>query len=168
MEIRAIIKYLPQEGEIKEREFVYCPENPTVIRFVTKLNNDKIKTFTDDGERSKVDPAPNCYIKNYRPVMPFLVIQDIKVGDEVRTNMHTESTIAEASDIKHWEKENKFWFKILGSPSPEAVKNMNLVDGQEYYIAERSMMVEGLIMPRMGKDLEQIYDVMCPHCNTFM
>lgn len=151
--MKAILKWLPVERELIDRL-----RNKPTLRNITKEIKEDIF-----GK-------------------PFLVTQDIKVGDEVDL-MKVDGEIdflKKKFKLPKCDKDgyvdlwniatvhvNNF-YKILGSPSPRAIENMNLVDGQEYEIKERSMMIKGYIMPWMGKDLEQIFEIKCPHCNMFM
>ena len=58
--------YITSDEEIKEGDWVATNGG---IRFVTKLNNDRIKSFTDDGNVSKQSPSPFCRIERYKKII---------------------------------------------------------------------------------------------------
>jgi len=58
--------YITNSEEIKEGDWVITNGG---LRFVTKLNNDKIKSFTDDGTISKQSPSPQCHLEFYKKII---------------------------------------------------------------------------------------------------
>jgi len=58
--------YITSEEEIKEGDWVITNGG---LRFVTKLNNDKIKSFIDDGTISKQSPSPYCRLEYYKKII---------------------------------------------------------------------------------------------------
>jgi hypothetical protein len=58
--------YITNSEEIKEGDWVITNGG---LRFVTSINNDKSKTFTDDGSISKQSPSPYCYLEHYKKII---------------------------------------------------------------------------------------------------
>jgi hypothetical protein len=58
--------YIASDKEIKEGDWVITNGG---LRFVTSINNDKSKTFTDDGSISKQSPSPYCYLEHYKKII---------------------------------------------------------------------------------------------------
>ena len=58
--------YITSDEEIKEGDWVITNGG---LRFVTKLNNDKIKSFIDDGTISKQSPSPYCRLEYYKKII---------------------------------------------------------------------------------------------------
>lgn len=58
--------YITSDEEIKEGDYV-CASGG--FRFVKTLNNDKGRTFKDDGIVSKQNPSSSCHLSNYKKVI---------------------------------------------------------------------------------------------------
>lgn len=190
----AIVKYLPVEGEIKEGEFVHCPMNPSEKpRFVTKLNNDRAKTFTDDGLRSGLAASPSCHIENYCPRKLFAVTQDIEVGKWCKFLLVSGSIVdAKVKDIDyekdrvhiHYQGEKhtnsrivslKDVVKVLGELSPDATwvkdrEEIEVLNRWEYHdeIEDVEIGAEAFTSASYPKDKHDWGIVVkCPTCNTY-
>ena len=55
--------YITNDEKIKEGDYV-CASGG--FRFVKTLNNDKGRTFKDDGIISKQNPSSSCHLSNYK------------------------------------------------------------------------------------------------------
>ena len=58
--------YITSDEEIKEGDYV-CASGG--FRFVKTLNNDKGRTFKDDGIVSKQNPSSSCHLSNYKKII---------------------------------------------------------------------------------------------------
>ena len=58
--------YITNHEEIKEGDYV-CASGG--FRFVKTLNNDKGRTFKDDGIVSKQNPSSICHLSNYKKII---------------------------------------------------------------------------------------------------
>jgi hypothetical protein len=58
--------YITSDEEIKKGYWAIANGG---IRFVTSINNDKSKTFTDDGIISKQSPSSYCHLKHYKKII---------------------------------------------------------------------------------------------------
>jgi len=58
--------YITSDEEIKEGDYVCALGG---FRFVKILNNDRAKTFTDDGIISKQNPSSSCHLSNYKKII---------------------------------------------------------------------------------------------------
>ena len=58
--------YITNHEEIKEGDYV-CASGG--FRFVKTLNNDKGRTFKDDGIVSKQNPSSSCHLSNYKKII---------------------------------------------------------------------------------------------------
>jgi hypothetical protein len=58
--------YITSDEEIKEGDYV-CASGG--FRFVKTLNNDKARTFKDDGIVSKQNPSSSCHLSNYKKII---------------------------------------------------------------------------------------------------
>jgi hypothetical protein len=58
--------YITSDEEIKEGDYV-CASGG--FRFVKTLNNDKGRTFKDDGIVSKQNPSSICHLSNYKKII---------------------------------------------------------------------------------------------------
>ena len=58
--------YITNDKEIKEGDWVITNGG---LRFVTSINNDKSKTFTDNGSISKQSPSLYCYLEHYKKII---------------------------------------------------------------------------------------------------
>ena len=57
---------ITSDETIKEGDWVVTNGG---LRFVTSINNDKSKTFTDDGSISKKSPSPYCDLEYYKKII---------------------------------------------------------------------------------------------------
>ena len=75
--------YITSDEEIKEGDYV-CASGG--FRFVKTLNNDKFRTFKDDGIVSKQNPLSSCHLSNYKKIIlttDFRLAPDVqKIDDE--------------------------------------------------------------------------------------
>jgi hypothetical protein len=75
--------YITSNEEIKEGDYV-CASGG--FRFVKTLNNDKARTFKDDGIVSKQNPSNSCHLSNYKKIIltdnPDLIADGVQAIDD--------------------------------------------------------------------------------------
>ena len=78
--MKALIKFLPIEGEIKEGDFIINSGN---LGEVVSIGKHATKVLFDYPAESYIPITNSIFKKTAKKVKPFVVTQDIKVGDKI-------------------------------------------------------------------------------------
>lgn len=166
--MKAIAKYLPVKGEIKEKIRVGSTNGRLVSAVVHKI----VKGIAHCG--NKVHSGWHYSIKDLFPVKLFAVTFNIKTGDKVQCKDSIESIIIDGkvNTIKMLKEDT--WFKVLGELSPNAIW---VEDGDKIEVAQGAIHTETCVLIRreigeenhmseMTKDVDYLI-VKCLTCNTY-
>ena len=99
--------YITNDEEIKEGDYV-CASGG--FRFVKTLNNDKAKTFIDDGIISKQNPLSSCHLSNYKKIIlttdPDLIKEGIQAIDDEFLEWFVKNPSCEEVKVNDWMSTN--------------------------------------------------------------
>jgi hypothetical protein len=87
--------YITSDEKPKQGDWVIANGG---IRFVTSINNDKSKTFTDDGIISKQSPSSYCHLKHYKKIILTTDQDLIKDGIQAIDDEFLEWFVEKAND----------------------------------------------------------------------
>ena len=92
--------YITSDEEIKKGDWVITNGG---FRFVTKLNNDKIKSFIDDGTISKQFPSPYCRLEYYKKIIltTDLDLIGVQTIDDEFLEWFVKNPSCESVEVKH-------------------------------------------------------------------
>lgn len=157
--MKAIIKFLPIEGDIKMGSYSRCT--------FLKENRSSVGIWQSDEQ------PVNSKFMAFEKVEPFVVTEDIKVGEivideEGHKGMCMEIKVTGLSVL--WDGKSihvKNCFKILGGVSPESEF---VEDGEEYEIViwlnkKDVSRYEGF--KEYEFERQKYYKIKCPTCNHF-
>ena len=118
--MKAIAKYLPVEGEIKEGDKVMFPNGIIADMLSGTEVNGKLGYSIDAAQGvKKAKEALDSFIGQEKKLKLFAVTHDIEVGDEVISKINgRKSTIKVDQEI---EILKDICFKVLGELSPKAI-----------------------------------------------
>ena len=93
--------YITSDEEIKEGDYV-CASGG--FRFVKTLNNDKGRTFKDDGIISKQNPSSSCHLSNYKKIIlttdQDLINDGVQAIDDEFLEWFVKNPSCEEVDVK--------------------------------------------------------------------
>lgn len=153
--MKALIKFLPVEGEIEENDFIINCGN---LGKVISIGKHATKVLFDYPAEPYVPITNSIFKKTAKKVKPFLVTQDkeINKGDKMVT--HEGIEVAEYNGFS-FDKGGEYCYKILGEASPEATF---VKDGKEYEVNEIDVNTQDT-----GGVLGKYITVACPCCGDF-
>lgn len=141
--------YITSNEEIKEGDYV-CASGG--FRFVKTLNNDKARTFEDDGIVSKQNPLSSCHLSNYKKIIlttdQDLIKDGVQAIDDEFLEWFVKNSSCEEVEIKekqHFEADKSkrknilngvyYSYKIIipkEEPKQESCPDCIKLEGQEF------------------------------------
>ena len=137
--------YITSDEEIKEGDYV-CASGG--FRFVKTLNNDKGRTFKDDGIVSKQNPSSSCHLSNYKKIIlttdQDLIKDGVQAIDDEFLEWFVKNPSCESVEIdKNWNYPlDKSWeYKII---IPKEESKQETVE-EEFKFKNRQMGAAGFV-----------------------
>jgi hypothetical protein len=164
--------YITNDEEIKEGDYV-CASGG--FRFVKTLNNDRARTFKDDGIVSKQNPSSSCHLSNYKKIILTTDDQLIKDGVqsiddeflewfvknpscesvEVRKEKYSERFDNDKSAIGNANTWGNRWVIIIPKEEPTIVRLPTYYEPKQESFVERMKPLQEQWQQDMDKELSK-------------